>query len=118
MYPTELSNPRYAVIQASWIERPAEHFAVEYYSEESLRELIASPSIIGCGFMSRQEAIDSIPASIMVTPNTGRRTGARSKSKEDTIKRYPGILESRDWFRLQRILMIPSRLVHQVAAAF
>lgn len=117
MYAAQLSNLRYAVIETRWTDRPAEHFAVEYYCEESLRELIAGTSIIGSGFMSRQEALAAIPASIMVTPNTPWRTDAIAASKENRMKRHLGLLEFRNRFTLQRIWMIPSRLAHQVAAA-
>jgi hypothetical protein len=47
---------QYAVIEARRTEGPSERFVVAYPDEESLRELIAGPSIIACGFASREEA--------------------------------------------------------------
>jgi hypothetical protein len=47
---------QYAVIEARRTEGPSERFVIAYPDEESLRELIAGPSIIACGFASREEA--------------------------------------------------------------
>jgi hypothetical protein len=41
---------QYAVIEAGRTEGPSERFVIAYPDEESLRELIAGPSIIACGF--------------------------------------------------------------------
>jgi len=47
---------QYAVIEARRTEGPSERFVIAYPDEESLRELIAGPSIIACGFASCEEA--------------------------------------------------------------
>jgi hypothetical protein len=47
---------QYAVIQARRIEGPSERFVIVYRDEKSLRDLIAGPSIIACGFASHEEA--------------------------------------------------------------
>lgn len=53
----DFSNILYAVIEVRWIGRPAERFAIAYQSEESLRNMIAAPSIIASGFYSREDAL-------------------------------------------------------------
>jgi len=53
---------RYAVIEARRAEGPSERFVIAYPDEESLRELIAGPSIIACGFDSREEAQVNVDA--------------------------------------------------------
>jgi hypothetical protein len=47
---------QYAVIEARRTEGPSERFVIAYSDEESLRDLIAGPSILGIGFASRDEA--------------------------------------------------------------
>jgi hypothetical protein len=53
---------QYAVIEARRTEGPSERFVIAYSDEESLRDLIAGPSIIACGFASREEAHTNIDA--------------------------------------------------------
>ena len=53
---------QYAVIEARRTEGPSERFVIAYSEEESLRELIAGPRIIACGFASREEAQTNIDA--------------------------------------------------------
>ena len=53
---------QYAVIEARRTEGPSERFVIAYSDEESLRELIAGPSIIACDFTSREEAQTNIDA--------------------------------------------------------
>jgi hypothetical protein len=118
MYATELCNPRYAVIEARWIERPAERFAVGYYSEESLRELIVDSSIVGSGFISRQEALCLIPKSSKAAPSAASSTDANCESKENRGGGYPRTAEFEHRFALQNIWLIPGQVVHQLAAAF
>ncbi len=118
MYATELSSLRYAVIEARWIGRPVERFAVGYYSEESLLELVAGPSIIGSGFVSRKEALALIPDSFMVAANPVWRTEAVCESKENRSRAYPRTAALQNRLRLQGIWTIPSQLMRQVTAAF
>jgi hypothetical protein len=118
MYATALCNLHYAVIEARWTGRPAERFAVAYYSEESLRELIAGPNIIGSGFNSRQEALALIANSVIAAPNPAWRTEAVCESKENRSSAYPGPANLHNRISLQRIWTIPSGLIQQVAAAF
>jgi hypothetical protein len=48
------STVRYAVIQASSNNERPERLVIAYQDENCLRDLIASPSIIGLGFASRE----------------------------------------------------------------
>ena len=48
------SIAQYAVIEARRTEGPSEPFVIAYPDEESLRDLIAGPSIIACGFATRK----------------------------------------------------------------
>ena len=117
MYATELCNLRYAVIEARWIERPAERFAVGYYNEESLRELIVDSSIVGSGFISRQEALSLIPESSKIAASAASSTKAICESKENRGGAYSRT-EFEHRVTSKSIWMIPGQLVHQVAAAF
>jgi hypothetical protein len=58
------SIAQYAVIEARRTGGPSERFLIAYPDEESLRELIAGPSIIACGFASRAEAQSNIDADL------------------------------------------------------
>ena len=50
------SIAQYAVIEARKADGPSERFVFAYSDEESLRDLIAKPSIIASGFASREQA--------------------------------------------------------------
>jgi hypothetical protein len=56
------SSERFAVIESRWTDRRPDRFVLAYRDEESLRELIATPSIIAVGFTSREDAIKRIAA--------------------------------------------------------
>ena len=118
MNANELRNLRYAVIEARWIGRPAERFALAYSSEESLRELIANASIVGTGFSSRQEAVALIPDSVTVALNVTRRLDAVRESEELTTRPDDEAAQLFNRIRSQQIWKMPRRLVHQLAAAF
>lgn len=117
MYAGQFCNVRYAVIEARWVGRPAERFTVAYYSEESLRELIMGPNIIGSGFLSRQQASALIPDSFAADPNAVSRPEADRESTENSSS-YSGLAELENRFTLQTIWMVPRRLLHQLGSAF
>jgi hypothetical protein len=117
MYASEFCDVRYAVIEARWVGRPAERFTVAYYDEESLRELITGPNIIGSGFLSRQDAVALIPDPFTVDPNAGSRTEADCESTENRSSACPGTTELENRFTLQRIWTVPRGLLHQLASA-
>jgi hypothetical protein len=54
------SDVRYAVIQASSKKDGPERLVIAYHDEQTLRDLIAAPSVIGLGFASREEAIANL----------------------------------------------------------
>jgi len=56
------SIAQYAVIEARRTEGPSEYSVIAYFDEESLRDLIAGPSIIACGFATRKEAQAKVDA--------------------------------------------------------
>jgi hypothetical protein len=58
------SDVRYAVIAGLRTETGHEHLVIAYPNEESLRDLIAAPSIIAAGFASREEAVVGSRASV------------------------------------------------------
>jgi hypothetical protein len=68
------SDVRYAVIQASSKKDRPERLVIAYHDEQTLRDLIAAPSIIGLGFASREEAI----------ANCERRMSNATPSKQTT----------------------------------
>lgn len=48
---------RYAVIEALHTETGPERFVIAYADEQSLRDVIAAPSIVAFGYSSREEAM-------------------------------------------------------------
>lgn len=64
---------QYAVIEARRIEGLSERLVIAYRDEESLRDLIAGPSIIACGFASHEEAQANIDADFW-TAAAGKQT--------------------------------------------
>jgi hypothetical protein len=51
------TNTQYAVIRLSGTKAFPERVVIAYPNEETLRDLIAGPSIIGLGFVSREDAL-------------------------------------------------------------
>lgn len=47
---------QYAVIEVRRTAGPPERFVLAYPDERSLRDLIAAPNIVGCGFTTRTQA--------------------------------------------------------------
>src|ERR1700739_657958 len=62
---------QYAVIAGLRTETGPERFVIAYPNEESLRDLLAAPSIIAAGFSSREEAAAGSRA--YVAPALGQR---------------------------------------------
>jgi hypothetical protein len=48
--------PHYAVIVVNCDRASIEHSIIGYFTEQSLRQLIAGACIVGAGFCSREEA--------------------------------------------------------------
>ena len=55
----QFTKLQYAVLQLSSITDPPERLILAYRDERTLRTLIAGPSIVGLGFVSREEAVSS-----------------------------------------------------------
>ena len=68
------SIAQYAVIEARRTEGGSECFVIAYSDEESLRDLIAQPSILGCGFATHEEAharvTDDFPSLCQIEPRS------------------------------------------------
>jgi hypothetical protein len=65
------TGKQYAVIEARWKERPSERFVISYSDEESLRDFIAGPNILACGFASLRDAEAHIGSSLLAAaPDT------------------------------------------------
>lgn len=60
----DLSSPLYAAIEARRTNGPPERFVIAYSDERALRDLIAGPSIIDCGFATRGQAEAHIDADV------------------------------------------------------
>jgi hypothetical protein len=86
------SIAQYAVIEARRTEGPSERFVIAYRDEESLRELIAGPSIMACGFASREEAQANIDADFWTAAlgrklqKTGLRISTRSCFRQAALR--------------------------------
>jgi hypothetical protein len=87
------SIAQYGVIEARRTEDPSERFVIAYPNEESLRELIACPSIIACGFASREEAqtnIDTDFCTAAAWKKTGRDRAEKYQRAVVSAKRRLG----------------------------
>jgi hypothetical protein len=64
---------RYAVIQACTKADRPERLVIAYQDEKCLRGLIATPSIIGLGFASREEAMANLEGHISDAPSSNQK---------------------------------------------
>jgi hypothetical protein len=84
---------QYALIEARRTEGPSERFVIAYPDEESLRELIAGPSIIACGFANREEAQANIDADFWTAEASKQASGGLTV---DGAEKYPrGVLSAK-----------------------
>jgi|ERR1700723_1829387 len=105
---------QYAVIEARRTEGPSERFVIAYPDEESLRELIAGPSIIACGFASREEAQANIDADFWTA-------GASRKIPRDQAEKYQlGVISAKrrlgSGFNLTQTRRIVRSFLHAAVA--
>jgi hypothetical protein len=84
---------QYAVIEARRTESLPERFVIAYSDEESLRDLIAGPSIVGCGFPSREEAQAKIDANFWAA--AARNGTSRGAAVEAAEKSQSGVLSAK-----------------------
>jgi len=108
------SIAQYAVIEARRTEGPSERFVIAYPDEESLRELIAGPSIIACGFAARAEAQANIDADLC----TG---GVWKETPRDRAEKYQrGVLSAKrrlgSGFNLMQTQRIVRGFLHAAVA--
>jgi hypothetical protein len=87
------SIAQYAVIEARRTEGPSERFVMAYRDEELLRELIAGPSIIGCGFASREEAQTNIDADFWTAEPGKQTSGGPAVDRAEQYQR--GVLSAK-----------------------
>ena len=77
------TGKQYAVIEARWAERPSERFVISYSDEESLRDLIAGPNILACGFASFRDAEAHIDASLLAAAPGTQPGSALAATRND-----------------------------------
>ena len=113
------SSEQFAVIESRWTDRRPDRFVLVYRDEESLRELIATPSIIALGFTSREDALKQIEISFKAaTPWHQVRIAIPGDRAERDQHRYPSAarqLTSRSSFGPRGI--VRRVLQHGVAGA-
>ncbi len=100
---------QFAVIEARRTEGPSERFVIAYPDEEVLRELIAGPSIIACGFASREAAQAKIDGGFW----TAAWKQTLSGPTVDGIKKYQrGVFSSKRHFGSGFNLTQAGKIVH------
>jgi hypothetical protein len=87
------SIAQYAVIETRRTDGPSERFVIAYPDEESLRELIAGPSIIACGFTYREEAQANIDADFWTAAARKQTSGGPTVNGAEKYQR--GVLSAR-----------------------
>jgi hypothetical protein len=105
------STVRYAVIQASSNNDRPERLVIAYQDENCLRDLIASPSIIGSGFASREEAMANLEGHISgaaLSKEKPRITAMFPATDKDDLMRGHGFMKYRK---------IPHRILRTAVAA-
>src|SRR5262244_2254729 len=105
------SNLRYAVIQASSKKDRPERLVIAYQDENCLRGLIASPSILGFGFTSREEAMANLKGHISDAAHSKQKpriTAMFHTNNKGALMRGHGFMEYRK---------IPHRILQTTVAA-
>jgi len=75
---------QYAVIEVRRNEVFREHVVIAYRDEESLRELIARPSIVGIGFTSREAAV------ALIQKSAAKDADSRNRREKPTLRLADG----------------------------
>jgi hypothetical protein len=115
----DCSSVHYAVIEAIRIQGPPEPIVIGYRDEETLRDLIAAPSIIGVGFASRQQAVASTEVAslaALASTRSARRTVVQAAEKPE-YRFHFAEWRFRDAFVLWQARKIGRRILHEAAAA-
>lgn len=95
------SGVQYAVIAGPRTEAGPERFVIAYSNEESLRDLIAAPSIIAIGFSSREHALASSRASVSTVTDQQTR---EARAYKEIAKYQHGF----SWTGVNRIVSLTS----------
>jgi hypothetical protein len=102
----DFSIPQYAVIEARRTDGPSERFVIAYSDERALRDLIAGPSIIGCGFVTREQA--QVHADVWKSLESEQPQGLRTTSRREVSHR---LLSAQQRLRSAFDLMEAGRIV-------
>jgi hypothetical protein len=108
----DFSIPQYAVIEARRTDGPSERFVIAYSDERALRDLIAGPSIIGCGFATREQA--QVHADVWRPLESEQPQGLRTTSRREIGRR---ILSAQQRLRAAFDLMEAGRIVRGLLTA-
>ncbi len=92
----DFSGVQYAVIEGLHTDTGHERMVIAYPNEQSLRDLIAAPSIVALGFSSREEAVTGSRACVPSTAAYQRMPEAMAGG--ETEKYQQGL----SWAELQR----------------
>jgi hypothetical protein len=106
--PVDLSVQLYAVIEARMTNGPRERFVIAYSDETALRDLIAGPSIIDCGFATRGQAEAHIDADVRKLLRRERPQGLSKTARRDVD---PRVLSAKQRLRATFDLMEAGRIV-------
>ena len=99
------SIPQFAVIEARRTDGPSERFVIAYSDENALRDLIAGPSILGCGFATRELAQGHANVRLGSEHPQGPRT-TRGRDRDCRI------LSAKQRLRAAFDLMEAGRIIH------
>src|SRR5215472_15216632 len=77
------ASKQYAVVEVRWAERPSERFVIAYPDEETLRDVIAGPNILACGFASFLDAEAYIDASLIAARPRSQPKSVHAATRDD-----------------------------------
>jgi hypothetical protein len=114
------SSLKFAVIEALTTEDGPECVVLAYPNEGSLRDLIASRSIVALGFASRDRAVASIQRRFSLSADSKNivKTAVLQEIKKCQRELYSARRRFSDWFCFADFRRVASRAMqHAVAAA-
>jgi hypothetical protein len=106
------TTEQYAVIEARWIERPSERFVISYSDEESVRDLLAGPNILACGFSSSRDAEAHISASLIAAAPRAQPGSGPTATRND-----PRPTLSREGREISFCLIQTCKILHKFSMA-
>jgi hypothetical protein len=85
----DFSGVQYAVIEGLHTESGHERIVIAYPNEQSLRDLIAAPSIVAFGFSSREEAVAGsracVPTAVAYQPMPEAMAGGETEKRQQGL---------------------------------